>query len=52
MNHVHVHDNRKARRYAGLTIDTHAHWYPQAWMDFVLKDGPAQGENRAGCSAV
>ena len=32
-----------ARRYTGLTLDTHAHWYPQEWLDLVRKEGPAQG---------
>ncbi len=26
-------------------IDTHAHWYPQAWVDMVTKDGPKYGAN-------
>lgn len=47
MSHVHhdhsTHPHRHERRYAGLTIDTHAHWYPQEWMDLVRKDAPAQG---------
>src|SRR5258708_3454230 len=32
-----------ARRYSGLTIDTHAHWYPQEWIDLLARDGAAQG---------
>jgi aminocarboxymuconate-semialdehyde decarboxylase len=32
-----------ARAYTDPTIDTHAHWYPQEWLDLVKKDGPAQG---------
>ncbi|MGA2989461.1 MAG: twin-arginine translocation signal domain-containing protein [Candidatus Korobacteraceae bacterium] len=24
-------------------IDTHAHWYPQAWVDMVAKDGAKYG---------
>ena len=24
-------------------IDTHAHWYPQAWVDMVAKEGPKHG---------
>ncbi|HZL66561.1 MAG TPA: twin-arginine translocation signal domain-containing protein [Candidatus Limnocylindrales bacterium] len=24
-------------------IDTHAHWYPQAWVDMVAKEGPKYG---------
>jgi len=24
-------------------IDTHAHWYPQAWVDLVSKEGPKYG---------
>ena len=43
MSHAHAHENPNPRRYAGPTIDTHAHWYPQAWIDLVLKDGPAHG---------
>ena len=44
MNHDHPHaPHDHVRRYAGLTIDTHAHWYPQAWMDLVRTEGPAQG---------
>lgn len=50
MAHAHTHahsdaaaDTHTSRRYAGLTIDTHAHWYPQEWIDLVLKDGPSQG---------
>ncbi len=40
----HDHDRTAhTRRYQGLTIDTHAHWYPREWMDLVLKDGPKQG---------
>lgn len=35
----------KSRRYTGLTIDTHAHWYPQEWLNLVMKDGPSQGGN-------
>src|SRR5476649_1325043 len=31
------------RRYAGLTIDTHAHWYPPEWIALMQKDGAAQG---------
>ena len=31
------------RRYAGLTVDTHAHWYPKKWLDLVARDGPSQG---------
>jgi len=26
-------------------IDTHAHWYPPAWVDMVAKDGPKYGAN-------
>ncbi len=29
------------RRYAGLTIDTHAHWYPAEFLELLGKDGPA-----------
>jgi aminocarboxymuconate-semialdehyde decarboxylase len=29
------------RRYAGLTIDTHAHWYPSEFLELLKKDGPA-----------
>ena len=32
-----------ARRYSGLTIDTHAHWYPAEWIALMEKDGPSQG---------
>ena len=32
-----------ARRYAGTTIDTHAHWYPPEWLDLVQKDGHKEG---------
>ncbi len=31
------------RRYAGRTIDTHAHWYPREWLDLLARDGPSQG---------
>jgi aminocarboxymuconate-semialdehyde decarboxylase len=24
-------------------IDTHAHWYPPAWVDMIVKDGPKYG---------
>jgi len=24
-------------------IDTHAHWYPQAWVDLLAKEGPKHG---------
>ena len=24
-------------------IDTHAHWYPPAWVDMVAKEGPKHG---------
>ena len=34
---------RSGRRYSGLTVDTHAHWYPKKWLDLVAKDGPSQG---------
>ena len=39
-DHDHHHD-RAPRRYAGLTIDTHAHWYPAEFLDLLKKDGPA-----------
>ena len=42
----HAHDHQRhagPRRYAGTTIDTHAHWYPQEWIDLVDKDGLSQG---------
>ena len=42
-HHTHAHSPAQPRRYAGTTIDTHAHWYPQEWLDLVVKDGPAQG---------
>ena len=42
MSHEHDH-TANTRRYQGLTIDTHAHWYPREWMDLVLKDGPKEG---------
>ena len=42
MSHDHA-AHQHTRRYAGLTIDTHAHWYPQEWIDLVRKDGPRQG---------
>lgn len=31
------------RRYRGRTIDIHAHWYPQAWVDLFREDGAAVG---------
>ena len=35
-SHAHEHEHHAGpRRYAGTTIDTHAHWYPQEWMDLV-----------------
>jgi len=39
-NHEHEHT---PRRYAGVTIDTHAHWYPPEFIDLLKKDGPKQG---------
>ncbi len=42
MSHDHA-GHHHTRRYAGLTIDTHAHWYPREWIDLVLKDGSKQG---------
>ena len=33
----------RQRRYNGLTVDTHAHWYPPEWLGLVRKEGPAQG---------
>ena len=31
-------------------IDAHAHWFPQPWIDLLLKDGEANGEiGRASC---
>ena len=38
MTHSHDHSHR---RYAGLTIDTHAHWYPPEFLELLGKDGPA-----------
>ena len=35
-----VHDHSH-RRYSGLTIDTHAHWYPPGFLELLGKDGPA-----------
>ncbi len=32
-----------ARRPSGPTIDTHAHWYPQEWIDLLARDGASQG---------
>ena len=26
-----------------MIIDTHAHWYPQEWLDLLARDGPSQG---------
>ena len=37
MSHAHAHENPNPRRYAGPTIDTHAHWYPQAWIDLAFR---------------
>ena len=37
-DHAHSH-----RRYAGRTIDTHAHWYPPEFLALLKKDGPRQG---------
>ena len=42
MNHDHS-QHTHARRYTGLTIDTHAHWYPREWIDLVQKDGHKEG---------
>ena len=42
--HAHEHEHHAGpRRYVGTTIDTHAHWYPQEWMDLVDKDGGREG---------
>jgi aminocarboxymuconate-semialdehyde decarboxylase len=26
-----------------IAIDTHAHWYPQEWLDLFARDGPKEG---------
>ena len=36
-------DHAAHRRYAGTTIDTHAHWYPAEWLRLFEKDGAAEG---------
>ncbi len=36
-------DAHSGRRYQGLTIDTHAHWYPREWLDLITRDGPSHG---------
>jgi aminocarboxymuconate-semialdehyde decarboxylase len=41
-SHEHSHDG-SGRRYAGLTLDTHAHWYPPEWIALLQRDGAAQG---------
>jgi aminocarboxymuconate-semialdehyde decarboxylase len=35
--------HHRPRRYRGLTIDIHAHWYPQEWLTLFEKDGAKYG---------
>ena len=43
-DHSHGHTHQAGpRRYTGTTIDTHAHWYPQEWIDLIDKDGGREG---------
>ena len=30
-------------RYSKRTIDAHMHWYPQEFVDLMVKKGPANG---------
>ena len=41
-HHAHHHDPGP-RRYGGVTIDTHAHWYPAEFLELLRKEGPAHG---------
>ena len=41
-HHAHHHDHGP-RRYSGVTIDTHAHWYPAEFLELLRKEGPAHG---------
>jgi aminocarboxymuconate-semialdehyde decarboxylase len=56
-DHSHDHPHQAGpRRYTGTTIDTHAHWYPQEWIDLMDKDGGREGakieRNAAGYKFV
>ena len=41
-HHAHHHDHGP-RRYGGVTIDTHAHWYPAEFLELLRKEGTAHG---------